>query len=104
EQLARRLVIHRDAIALKIFRVGRAGVVLETEPFQIGQNLLQRFAGRALAIGVVDSEDERAAMVPREEIREQTRADVAYVQRAGRTRGKPGAYDHAVTPIGSFPF
>src|SRR6266850_6993668 len=74
-----------DSIGLEISRVGRTLIPFHAEPFQIGENLVERFVGRALAIGIVDAQDELAARMTRIEIREKARADVADMQRAGRT-------------------
>src|ERR1700674_3532160 len=73
-----------DTIGLEIGRVGRTLIPFHAEPFQIGEDLLERFLCRSLAIGIVDTQDELAARVTRVEIRKKARADVADMQRAGR--------------------
>ena len=47
---------------------------------------------RALAVGVLDAQDERAAVVARQQPVEQRRARVADVQVAGRARGEADAH------------
>src|SRR5579862_500435 len=83
-----------DSIGLKVFRVGRTFIPLRPKPFQIREDFVERLLGRALAIGIVDAQYELALVVPRVKVREQARANVADVQRAGGARGKTRANSH----------
>ena len=62
----------------------RALVAVELEPAQRVEDLLDVLGGRALAVGVLDAQDERPAGVPREEPVVERGARAADVQRAGR--------------------
>ena len=59
---------------------------LEPHPPQIVEDRLLRLARRPLDVGVLDAQDERAALTAREQPVEQRRARVADVQLPGRTR------------------
>src|SRR5208282_1266848 len=96
QQLARPFAITLETVGLEILRIGRPLVPLDTEPAQALENLVERFLGRALLIGVVDPQDEGALLVTREEIGEQSRTDVANMQRAGRTGRIACANGHRV--------
>ncbi len=56
----------------------------QAEPVEIVADGLVEPGGRALPVGVVDAQDEAAAVLPGEEIIVQRRADVAHVQPSGR--------------------
>ena len=73
----------------------RALVAVELEPAQRVEDLLDVLGRRALAVGVLDAQDERPAGVPREEPVVERGARAADVQRAGR-RGSE-ADPHAAT-------
>ncbi len=102
QKFQRRLAMPRDSIGLKVCLVGRAFVPFHPEPFQVRELFLERFLRRSLNIGVVDAQNKCAAVVPRVQIREQPRANVADVQRASRTRRETRANRH-VTPTRSSP-
>ncbi len=63
-------------------------VVVQAEPAQGVEDLLDVLRGRALAVGIFDAQDERPAVVPREQPVVQRRASTADVQRAGRRRSE----------------
>ena len=73
---------------------------LQSQPIQVVADRLVEFGGRALAVGVVDPQDEGSAMLLREQIVVQRGADVADVQPARRRRGEAGDDAHR----GSFTF
>ena len=62
----------------------RALVVVDLQPAQRVEDLLDVLGGGALAVGIFDPQDERPAVVPREQPVVQRRARAADVQRAGR--------------------
>ena len=70
-----------EAIRLTDDLVGR-----EAQPIEIVADRLVELGSRALAIGIVDAEDERAAILPREQEIMQRRADIADVQPTRRRR------------------
>src|SRR5207302_7358681 len=88
-----------DAIALKVIRIWRTLVPIHPEPAQILELLLERLLGRALAIGVVDAQDEGPAAMAREKPGEQPRSNVADMQRAGRTRRETRTNRHRSLPL-----
>src|SRR6185369_6272767 len=67
--------------------VDRAFLVVEAEPAHRRQDLLGRFIARARDVGVLDPQDEVAAVVARERPREERGARGAEVEKAGRRRG-----------------
>ena len=73
-------------LAVRTERAAEIGplIPVETEPAQIAEDRRLRLAGRALGIGVLDAQNERAALPAREEPVEERRARVAHVQLAGR--------------------
>ena len=74
--------------------VERALVVAQPQPLHAVQDHLRRFVGGALAVGVLDAQDELAAMTARIQPGEQRRAHAADVQQTGRTRRKAGTDGH----------
>ena len=60
----------------------------EPEPPQITKNCRVGVDGGALHVGVLDPQNERAALPAREEPVEERRARVAHVQLPGRTRSE----------------
>jgi hypothetical protein len=62
----------------------------ESHPFEVVADRLVELGSRTLAVGVVDPEDERPAMLLREQIIVQRGADIADMQPAGRRRCKAG--------------
>jgi hypothetical protein len=69
----------------------RALVVFELEPAQGVEDLLDVLRGRALAVGVLDAQDERPAGVAGGEPVVEGRARAADVERAGRGGGEADA-------------
>jgi hypothetical protein len=65
-------------------------VPIEPEPTHPVEDRLDRRLGRARAVGILDAEQELAAMMPREEQVEQRGARAANVEIAGRRRREPG--------------
>ncbi len=80
EQLGEHLLV---AIAARDL-ADRALVVVELQPAQRVEDLLDVLRGRALAVGIFDAQDERPAVVSREQPVVQRRARTADVQRPGR--------------------
>ncbi len=100
QQLERALAISIEAARLKVTAVGRPLVPLHPEPAQALEDFFERLLGGAFLVGVVDTQDEFAAVVAREQVREQSRAHVADMQRAGGAWRVTGTNGHAVaTPI-----
>ena len=64
---------------------------MDAEPAEAVEDRLQRLGAVALGVGVVDAQDELAAVPAREQPVEQGGADAADVQVAGRARGEAGA-------------
>ena len=67
-------------------------VPVEAEPAQILEDALLGLLGRALGVGVLDAEDERAVVAAREQPVEERRARVADVQLAGRAGGEADSH------------
>ena len=82
------LAVGRDALALTVGAVGTATirtlVPVEPEPLQVGEHAALALIARALDIGVLDAQHERAAMLAGEEPVEVRRARPADVEIAGR--------------------
>ena len=78
--------------------VERPLVVVEAEPLHAVEDRLHRLGRGALAVGVLDAQDERAAVTARVQPAEQRRAHAADVQHAGGTRGEAGADGHGGAP------
>ena len=87
EQLLEHLLVALGARDL----ADRALVVVEPQPAQRVEDLLDVLGGRALAVGIFDAQDERPAVVSREQPVVQRRARAADVQRArsGKERSGP---------------
>jgi hypothetical protein len=66
----------------------RALVVVELQPAQRVEDLLDVLGSRALAVGIFDAQHERPAVMPREQPVVQRRAGTADVQRTGRRRSE----------------
>ena len=62
----------------------------EAEPGEIGADRLGMLLAAALAVGIVEPQDEAAAMLPRPQPVVQRRADIADMEPAGRRRGEAG--------------
>ena len=84
------LAVTRIALGL----VERPLVRVQAEPVHAVQDHLHGFGRRTLAVGVLDAQDEYAAVAARVQPAEQRRAHAADVQQAGRARGESGAYGH----------
>ncbi len=74
--------------------VERAFVVIEPQPLHALEDRVDGLGRGALAVGVLDAQDERAAMASCVQPAEQGRADAADVQHAGGTGGEAGADGH----------
>ena len=86
------------AIAIHAARlIERTLVGLQAEPLHAVENDLRRLVGGALAVGVLDAQDERAAVTARVQPREQRRAHAADVQHAGRAGSETGTDGHGAT-------
>ena len=68
----------------------RLAVPVEPEPVEAVEDRVDRGLGRALAVGVLDAQQERAAEALGVEPVEQRRARAADVQEAGRGGGEAG--------------
>ena len=73
----------------------RAFIPIDAQPAQAVQDRRQRLLDVPLLIGVVDPQDELAAVPPGEQPAEQGRADAADVKVSGRTRSEAGADGHS---------
>ena len=89
QQLLDDLAVAIDALGLE----DRALVVVELEPAQRVEDLLDVLGRRALAVGVLDAQDERAAGVARGEPVVERRPRAADVQRAGRRGGEADPHE-----------
>ena len=69
----------------------RAFVPVDAQPVQAVEDRLQCLVDIPLLVGVVDPQDELAAVLPGEEPVEQRRANPANVQISGGTGGESGA-------------
>ena len=74
--------------------VERPLIGIEAEPLHAVQDHLHGFRRRTLAIGVLDAQDERAAVAARVQPAEERGAHAADVQQSGRARREAGAYGH----------
>jgi hypothetical protein len=89
---ARQHVVEDRAIAVHpLHLVVRTLVVVETEPRHRVDDRALGLHGGALLVGVLDAQDERAAVMAGERPREQRRADVAEMQKTRRARCEAGA-------------
>ena len=84
EPLPDDLAVTRVALGL----VERALVGIETQPLHAVEDHLHGFGRGALAIGVLDAQDERAAVAARVEPAEERSAHAADVQEAGGAGGE----------------
>ena len=75
-------------IEVEALRLAHLGVGRDAQPSKIDLNGLRVFFFRALKIGVVETQDEHAAMFAGEEIVQQRRARVADMNASGRRRGE----------------
>ena len=71
---------------------GWSGV--QAEPIQALEDHPRRCLGAALAVGVLDAEQEFAAVVAGEQVVEQRGPGAADMQQAGRAGGEAGADGH----------
>ena len=76
--------------------VGDLAVPLEAEPRQPVEDRCDRGLGGAGAVGVLDAQQERAAVMAREQPVEEGGARPADMQEAGRRRGEAGDYGHFI--------
>ena len=79
--------------------IGDLAVPLQAEPRQPVEDRGDRGLGRAGAVGVLDAQEERAAVMAREQPVEERRAGAADVQEAGRRGGETGDYGHCIQSI-----
>src|SRR5690606_12327343 len=77
--------------------VDRALVVIETEPLHRLQDRVDRRLGAALAVGILDPQDELAATATRLQPAVQRGARAADVQVTGGAGGEAGAAGHGAT-------
>src|SRR5581483_8750702 len=98
DELLRERAIAIETLRLKVRRVRPADlrplVPVEAEPAHAVQNALDHLVGRALDVGVLDAQDEHAAVPPREEPVEERGARAADVKVAGGRRGESNAWVH----------
>ena len=92
--LAEPLLDHFAVTRIALGLVEGPFVRVEAEPFHAVQDRLDRFGRGALAVGVLDAQDERAAVAARVQPAEKRRAHAADVQEAGRAGGESGADGH----------
>ena len=69
-------------------------VPVETHPAEVLQDFRLRLPGGPFEVGVLDAEQEDAALAPGEQPVEQRRSSVADVQMAGGRRGEADSHDH----------
>ena len=81
--------------------VERPSSCVQPEPLHAVEDDLRRLVGGALAIGVFDAQDERAAVAACIEPGEQRRAHAADVQHAGGTGSETGTDDHGALSHGA---
>jgi hypothetical protein len=96
QQLPDHLAISREALRLVV----RALVRREAQPLHALEDHPHRLLGRALAVGVLDPQDEAPAVAPRMQPAEQRRAHAADMEHPGRARGETGDDRHG-DPSGS---
>src|SRR4051794_1443904 len=105
--LAKQLFDHRpvgvEAFRLTVGRKGpalvRALVPVEPEPAQRVVDLLLAVGAEACAVGVLDPQDERAALLPDEREVEQRHVRRADVRITGRRGGDPKPHAHLATTV-----
>ncbi len=86
DQFGQHFLVARHALHL----VERALVMVEAEPFHAFDDDVDGSLGRALLVGVLDAQDEVAALGAGKGPGIERRADVAEVDEAGRRRGEAG--------------
>jgi hypothetical protein len=72
----------------------------EPEPLHALEDRLHGGVGRALAVGVLDAQQEAPRVLPGEQVREQRGAGAADVQEARGAGGKAGDHRHCRLPNG----
>ena len=101
EQLVgvRRVEVQPLRLAVRAVRAVDVGalVPVEPEPAKILEDADLRLARRALGVGVLDAQDERAVLAVCQQPVEQRRARVADVQLAGRARSKSESHSKRVS-------
>src|SRR5207302_2820583 len=90
DQLIAYLAVARQALHLE----KGPFVPVEAEPPHPLEDRVHRFPGRALEVGVLDAQDEFAAVAPRVGPREKRGARAADVEVAGRARRETCSYAH----------
>ena len=87
DQRVRRVAMAIEPLRLEVGGVGsadfRSFVPVEPEPSQALENAGDHLVGRALGIGVLDAQDEHAAVAAHEQPVEQRRAGTAHMEIAG---------------------
>ena len=105
EQLGHRGPVACGPLRLVVRRVRAAHlgplVPVDAQPAEAVQNRPQRRLDVALAVGVVDAQDELPPVPAREQPVEQRRADPADVQVAGRAGSESRANRHRVVNVGT---
>ena len=87
--------IERGPVAIQAGRLALLAVPVETEPCQVGADRIDIVFAAALRVGVIDPQDETAAILPREHPVVERGADIADMQQAGRRRGEASDGAHA---------
>src|SRR5690606_17639065 len=82
-------------IAGRARRLALLAVPGQPQPLEILADSLRKLLGRALDVGVVEAEDESAAMPPRKEPVQHGGAHVADMKAAGRAPGETDGYGHS---------
>jgi hypothetical protein len=90
DQAVRHLAVTRHAQGLVV----RTFVVVQPQPLHAFEDRIHRFLGGALAIGILDAQDEFAAAAPGLQPAIQRRARTADVQVASGAGGETGAAGH----------
>src|SRR5690606_12376986 len=100
EEAVRVFAVDRAALALAVRRVrplligpfdARPLVPLEPEPAEVLEDRCLRARDRPLAVGVLDPQDEGAAVMTGEQPVQHRRPRVPHVEAAGRARGESGS-------------
>src|SRR5207244_652196 len=94
DELLGDLPVARQALHLE----ERALVPVEAEPAHALEDRVHRGFGRALEVGILDAQDELAAVAPRVGPAEERGARAADVQGSGRAGREPGADFHQSLP------
>ena len=77
-------------VILEALRLPLLAIGLEAQPSQIGADRRDKLVAAALAVGIVDPQQEAAAVLPREQPVVQRRANVADVEAPRRRRRETG--------------